>query len=128
MLILPSFPAGDTVLGDVFRVLLIKRGSGPDDVLLVGVEASSLWVGVGDSSMSSRPVSLNLVSSFENDLDLLGAGSKSVVLPEQLLKSSLLCPVLCPEWPPLKKCISVNAVWKVQKLCSHNFLAEVPLT
>ena len=53
--------------------------------------------------MSSRPVSLNLVSSFENDLDLLGAGSKSVVLPEQLLKSSLLCPVLCPEWPPLKK-------------------------
>ena len=70
---------------------------------------------MGDSSMSSRPVSLNLVSSFENDFDLLGAGSKSVVLPEQLLKSSLLCPVLCPEWPPLKKCIyvnSVNRVWK----------------
>ena len=53
--------------------------------------------------MSSRPVSLNLVSSFENDLDLLGAGSKSVVLPEQLLKSSLLC----PEWPPLKKMVVI---------------------
>ena len=42
LLELPSFPDGDTVLDDVFKVLLIKRGSGPDDVLIVGVEASSL--------------------------------------------------------------------------------------
>ena len=78
--------------------------------------------------MSSRPVSLNLVSSFENDLDLLGAGSKSVVLPEQLLKSSLLCPVLCPEWPPLKRwfTIYVNIQHRVKNLRSDNVLAKVP--
>ena len=71
--------------------------------------------------MSSRPVSLNLVSSFENDLDLLGAGSKSVVLPEQLLKSSLLCPVLCPEWPPLKEMYLCQNSVEISKICSHDF-------
>ena len=70
--------------------------------LVDGVGVSSLWVGVGDSSMSSRPVSLTF-SSLEVDTDRLRFGKEL----GSSLKSSIL-------WPLLKK-----------KICFYVILLQI---
>ena len=76
-------------------LLLTNRGSSEGWFIGIsfvdGVGVSSLWVGVGDSSMSSRPVSLTF-SSLEVDTDRLRFGKEL----GSSLKSSIL-------WPLLKK-------------------------
>ena len=78
-------------------VLLLRTNRGSSEgwcmgiSLVDGVGVSSLWVGVGDSSMSSRPVSLTF-SSLEVDTDRLRFGKEL----GSSLKSSTL-------WPLLKK-------------------------
>ena len=87
-------------------VLLLRTNRGSSEgwcmgiSLVDGVGVSSLWVGVGDSSMSSRPVSLTF-SSLEVDTDRLRFGKEL----GSSLKSSIL-------WPLLKKYVFTSYYYK----------------